>query len=223
MKVYFIGGIGADRRLFTHVRLPRDFEPEYLDWIPFREGEGLQEYAMRLAEGIDTAQPFVLIGLSLGGIMAVEIARRFPPVCTIILGSIPLSDQLPAYFKMARKLRLPELVPASFIKRSAIFKRIFTRESREDKLLIRQMIRDADAAFIKWAIQAVLEWNNDIVPAPFWHLHGTRDEMFPIWLTRPTHIIPRGGHLLVMTHAQEVNSLLGDILRPYGLVPLLPD
>lgn len=219
MKVYFIGGIGADRRLFTHVRLPRDFESEYLDWIPFKEGEGIQEYALRLAEAIDTSRPFVLIGLSLGGIMAVEIARQFPPVCTIILGSIPLSAQLPAYFKMARKLRLPELVSGSFIKRSAIFKRMFTRESRADKLLIRQMIRDADAAFIKWAIQAVLDWHNDVVPTPFWHLHGTRDEMFPIWLTRPTHIIPRGGHLLVMTHAREVNDLLGDILRPYGLLP----
>ena len=74
MKAYFISGIGADYRLFTHIRLPEGFETCYVHWIPPEKDETLPVYARRLAEQIDTSEPFVLIGFSLGGIMAVEIA-----------------------------------------------------------------------------------------------------------------------------------------------------
>ena len=212
LKVYFISGMGADRRIFRHIRLPANFEADYLDWIPFKKGEELEDYAVRLAEGIAPGEPFILIGLSLGGIMAVEIAKRRVPVCTILLSSVPLSGQLPSYFKIARWLPLLDLVPLSFFKSSAILKRMFTLESKEDKALILQMIREADASFIRWAMGAVVGWRNKVMPVPLWHLHGTRDEIFPIWLTRPTHRISGGGHLLVLTHAREVNTLLGEIL-----------
>jgi pimeloyl-ACP methyl ester carboxylesterase len=215
MTCYFISGMGADRRLFKHIRLPGHFKAVYLDWIPFKEGEDLAEYAVRLSSKIDPAEPFILIGLSLGGMIAVEIARRLSPACTIIMGSVPVSAQLPSYFKAVRKLRVLDILPPAFFKFAAIVKRRLTRESREDKMLIRQMIRDADPRFIDWAMRAVLKWNNDILPAPLLHLHGSRDEVFPIWLTRPTHRIPGGGHLLVMTHARQVNEFLEQILSTY--------
>ena len=151
--------------------------------------------------------------------MAVEIARLTSPVCTIILGSVTLSSQLPVYFKAVRRLHLLELLPAGFFKFAAIIKRLFTRESKQDKILIRQMIRDADPGFIKWAMGAVLAWKNDITPHPLRHLHGSRDEMFPIWLTRPTHPISGGGHLLVMTHASEGECLIGT--NPFAFQALI--
>jgi len=216
MTCYFISGMGADRRIFRHIRLPAHVKPAHLDWIPFEAGEGIGEYAARLSGKIDTTEPFVLVGLSLGGIIATEIARRSAPVCTIIIGSVPLSSQLPLYFRAVHKLRILGLVPPAFFKFAAICKRLFTRESRDDKILIRRMIRDADPGFIRWAMLAVLRWRNDSVPDPCWHLHGTRDEVFPIWLTRPTHVIPGGGHLLVISHSEEVNALLRQILEPYA-------
>jgi pimeloyl-ACP methyl ester carboxylesterase len=215
MTCYFISGMGADRRIFRHIRLPAHFEAVYLDWIPFKEGEGLDEYAVRLSAKIDATRPFILVGLSLGGILAVEIARRSAPACTIIMGSVPVSSQLPLYFRAVRKLHILDLLPPAFFKFAAIVKRVFTRESREDKALIRQMIRDADPGFIRWAMLGVLGWRNEIAPEPLLHLHGSRDEVFPIWLTRPTHPIPGAGHLLIMTHAREVNELLAQTLAPY--------
>ena len=82
MTAYFISGIGADYRMFTHIRLPEGYQAVYIHWIPPKKKEPLGAYASRLIAQIDTAEPFVLIGLSLGGIMAVEIAKRYPPVCT---------------------------------------------------------------------------------------------------------------------------------------------
>ena len=220
MNVYFISGIGGDRRLFNYIRLPEDFHIGYVDWILPGNKENLPDYAFRLTEQIDTSQPFILVGASLGGIMAVEIAKRLTPVATILISSIPVSAQLPVYYTAARHLKLAQLLPTSFIKGASSFKRWFTRETAANKKLMRQMIRDGDPRFIKWGLNAVLEWHNEEIPQPLWHIHGTRDEVFPVRLTRPSHKIPRAGHLLVMSHPTEINNILGEILRSY--LPAVP-
>jgi pimeloyl-ACP methyl ester carboxylesterase len=78
------------------------------------------------------------------------------------------------------------------------------------------MIRDGSPGFIKWALDAALDWRNEATPQPLWHIHGSRDEVFPVSLTRPSHTIPKAGHMLLMSHSAEINSILGDILRHYS-------
>lgn len=195
------------------MRLPEGFQMKFVEWIPPHADETLPGYAMRLTQQMDTTRPFALVGMSLGGIMSVEIAKHFPVIATIIIGSVPVAAQMPRYYSVARSLNLATLLPASFFKTTAVIKRLFTKEKREDKELIRQVIRDGDPIFIKWALNAVLHWNNEEIPQPLWHIHGTRDEVFPWWLTKPSHTIEKGGHMLVMTHAKEVNAILRDILQ----------
>ena len=215
INVYFISGIGGDSRLFKHIQLPAGFQVRYVDWINPEKKEPLPGYALRLTAQIDLQQPFVLVGMSLGGIMAVEIAKRYPPVATVLIGSIPVSSHLPGYYTVAGRLRLADLLPPSFFKMTARLKRLLTREKNEDKDMIREVIRDGDPWFIKWGLKAVLEWRNEEIPQPFWHIHGTRDEVFPIWFTKPSHVIPKGGHMLVINHAAEVNRILAEILPHY--------
>lgn len=83
MKAYFISGMGADKRVFTHIQLPEGFEAVFLDWLAPNREETLPSYAMRLADHIDTTEPFVLIGLSFGGMLATEIAKQYPPAATV--------------------------------------------------------------------------------------------------------------------------------------------
>ncbi|HWK02745.1 MAG TPA: alpha/beta hydrolase [Puia sp.] len=215
MNVYFISGIGGDSRLFRQIRLPAEFRIGYVEWILPEKGEPLPDYACRLTEQIDTWQPFILVGLSLGGIMSVEIAKRFSPVATILIGSIPVSSHLPLYYTIAGQLRLPDLLPPFFFKKAATIKRLFTREKSADKEMLRQVIRDGNPRFIKWGLKAVLKWRNEEIPQPLWHIHGSRDGVFPVWLTRPSHIVSKGGHLLVINHAAEVNGILAEILPRY--------
>jgi pimeloyl-ACP methyl ester carboxylesterase len=70
------------------------------------------------------------------------------------------------------------------------------------------MIWKSDAGFIKRGMKAVLHWENDTVPQPFWHIHGTKDEVFPVGRVGATHIIKGGGHMLTMSHFEEVNRIL---------------
>jgi pimeloyl-ACP methyl ester carboxylesterase len=212
MKAYFISGIGADYRLFTHIRLPEGFETHHVQWIPPDKEETLPAYAQRLAEQIDSSEPFVLIGFSLGGIMAVEIAKLHPPVCTIIISSIPLSANLPPFYILADRLRLSKLAFPTLMKLLTSVYHLLTMRSHGNWKIMRKVIWSGDSRFISWAINAVLKWENAQTPQPLVHIHGTSDEIFPFNRTRPTHTIPKGNHNLTMSHPHIINNLLRDIL-----------
>jgi len=212
LKVYFIPGIGADYRLFTHIRLPEGYTPSYVHWIDPIENERLGDYAFRLTGQFDTSEPFILVGLSLGGMMAVEIAKRIRPVCTIIISSIPVTDHLPGYFRVAGRLGMGKLISPSFLKAASSAKHALTMHPASNRRLMFDIIRDGDDRFIRWAINAVLEWDNREIPQPFFHIHGTRDEIFPIGLTSPTHIVEKGGHMFVVSHPEKANQFLKEII-----------
>lgn len=215
MKVYFISGLAADSRVFKHILLPEAHEIVYLDWIDPKPNESLAAYAARLAGAIDTSQPFALLGLSMGGMMAAEIAKIKHPAVTILLSSVPVNTALPYYFNWAYRLSLHKMVPVALLKKASVMKRGFTPDSEEDKLVLKQVIKDSDPAFIKWAMQAILTWKNDIIPSPFFHIHGTKDEILPMKFTKPTHQVDGGNHLMIMSRAGELNEILKEILRHY--------
>lgn len=214
MKVYFIPGLAADERVFRHIRVPSSHEAVFLRWIPPAKNEPLPNYALRLAENINTVESFALAGLSFGGMIATEIARSFPPVRTILISSIPASTFLPRYYSWAAALRLHQVMPISLIRSIALIKRKFTRESSEDKELLREMIRNSDPAFIRWAMSAILRWKQPAALEGAVHIHGNKDLILPIRYLNPTHVIPGAGHLMVMTRAAEINRILKEVLSP---------
>ncbi|HEY0679061.1 MAG TPA: alpha/beta hydrolase [Chitinophagaceae bacterium] len=212
MKVYFISGLGADGRVFRHIQLPEGFEPVFINWLQPGKSESLQNYAFRLAESINSDEPFAIIGLSMGGMMAVEIAKQYNPVITILISSVSGSGHLPVYYKAAGKIKLHKLLPVSLLKSGSMIKRFFTSETNEDKELVRQLIRDTDPAFIRWALNAILQWESDPYTGPLIHIHGTGDGILPVRFTRPTHTITKAGHMMVLTKADEINRIVQEVL-----------
>jgi len=208
VNVYFISGMGADDRAFSDITLPKGFEAIHVPWIKPDKSEPLAAYALRLAGAISTSEPFMLVGLSMGGMMAVEIAKKFPPVCTVLISSIPLSGQLPGYYRVAVKLKAGFLVSPSLLKWLAGLKK---RLSPANKL-VADMFRACDNEFFNWALLAIPGWDNHQVPQPLYHIHGKRDRVLPIRLTHPTRAVARAGHMLVMTHPAVINAFLADVL-----------
>jgi pimeloyl-ACP methyl ester carboxylesterase len=212
MLVYFISGIGADKRIFKNIQLPAGYEPVFLDWIKPLHNESLEHYAMRLAENIDCTQPFVLVGLSFGGMIAVEISKNIPPIKLIIISSIPTYHHLPWYMKLAGILKLNKFVPLSILKSVSLLKRFFTAETPEEKRYLRNAIRNSDTDLIRWSMHAILTWKSKDVPSSYIHIHGTRDFVLPIQCTSPTHRVRGAGHLMILSRANEINILLHAIL-----------
>ncbi len=214
MKVYFISGLAADRSVFKHIVLPSSFEPIYLDWIEPEKNESLSHYSFRMAKPIKADEAFCIIGLSMGGMLAVEIANHLHPAQTILISSIPSSQHLPVYYRFLGHLRLHKIMPIGLIQKAAILKRLFTTESLEDKRMLKAMIRRSNVPFIRWAMGAILNWKCVQAPEHLSQIHGTNDEILPRRFTKPTHVIAKGGHLMVMNRADDVNKVLAEILSP---------
>lgn len=213
MKVYFFSGLGADRSVFRHILLPPGCEPVYIDWIQPLENESLSSYSYRLTKSIDFTEPFSLLGLSMGGMIAVEIANRSKPAHIILISSIPVSSQLPPYYRWLAGIKLHRILPISFFLKGAVLKRFFTTESKEDKKLIKNMISKADVSFIRWGMGAIVNWQMNKIPENIIHIHGSRDEILPGRFTKPTFIIPGAGHLMVLNHAREINEILSGVFK----------
>ena len=215
MNVYFISGLGADSSVFRHIQLPEGFQPHYLEWIKPNKEESLHHYALRLAAKINTTQPFILLGLSMGGMIAVEIAKKYTAECVILLSSIPVASHLPKYYHWVGGLR--RIIPIGFFIKASIVKRFFSMETSDDKRMLKYMIRRADPSFIKWAMGAILEWDCKDAPKNLVHIHGTADGILPCRFTLPQYKLKGAGHLAVLNRANEINDILREILLPFSV------
>ncbi|QIP14651.1 alpha/beta hydrolase [Spirosoma aureum] len=213
MNIYFISGLGADKRIFQKLVLPDYYQFIYLDWLPVMPSDTLESYAFRMAQLIDTSVPFYVIGVSFGGMIATEIAKKLKPLKTIIISSIGLSAGLPWYWRFFGKLSLDRFIPVTiFALPIAPTYWLFGAKDAATKLLLKQILLDTDKVFMKWAIRAILTWDNQRIPTSVIHIHGTHDKILPIRFTTPDLIVMQGGHLMVYSHSNEVSHLVGLLL-----------
>jgi pimeloyl-ACP methyl ester carboxylesterase len=213
MKVYFIPGLGADKRVFKHIRLSEIFEVVHLEWITPLANESLHNYAKRLMKTIDQTTPFALVGLSFGGMLVAEISKVLPAEKTILISSLPSATALPFYYRALGALKLHRIVPVGWFKNASLAKRLFTAEKKEDKALLRAIIRSTDPHFLRWAITAILSWEKSAPPKNYYHIHGTSDRLLPIRYVQATHRIKGGGHLMVLNRASEISNIIASILH----------
>lgn len=208
MNVYFISGLGADERAFQRINLPDWFVVHHIAWKLPLDQESMQAYARRMAEDIDTSQPFSLVGLSFGGMIAVEMNSFLKPERTILISSDYTPRHLPFYVQWIRHTRLHRVVPPSWLKGlPGPAHWFFGTETKAEKILLNQFLHDADDRFLHWAINAVLTWKNHSPPPNCIRIHGDKDKVLTHY--RSAHAIVRGGgHFMVLTKAKEVSSLL---------------
>lgn len=210
ISIYFISGLGADRRAFRKLVFPESFNIVHLDWISPENNESLKSYASRLASHIDSSTPFYLVGLSFGGMLATEIAKQLNPIHTFLISSTPTFKELPWYYRMAGNLSLQKLLPTGLLKtNNNLGLRFLGAKSDEERKLLRQLVLDSDPYFIKWALTCILTWRNTERPLNMTHIHGTTDNILPIRFTvRPDHIVKGGGHFMVYGNAKEIMEII---------------
>lgn len=209
--VVLIPGLGADERLFSFIRLP-PCTSQFIYWKVPSPTDTFESYIGELKKQIDSKVPPVLIGVSLGGIIAMELRERMPVEKTILISSVKTKSEMPGYFNLIRNLRLNSLIPPSVLKKLAPLVRRFIADPRnpETMKIFKAMIRDSDNQFIHRAIEFVLKWNRqDYVKKNLVHLHGTADFVFPFRNIRePDFRIEGGTHDMVMSKAEEISRIL---------------
>ncbi len=214
MNLYLISGLGVDRRAFARLQFPETVKACYLDWIPpAGSEESLQNYSLRIASGIDQSSPFMLCGLSMGGMVATEIAKVFPPQKLILLSSTPIAKGLPKAYRLSGKYGLHKMLPAELITKPNFLAHWFlgARNAAERELLD-GILRDTDPNFVKWALHSILHWENELVPANLYRIHGSSDRLIPCPPDAEMKI-SGAGHLMVWTHAEQISGVFEKLLN----------
>lgn len=213
-NLYFISGLGADERAFEKLHLPEEWNINHIKWIDPLANESLEHYAKRLSEQIDRSSPYSLVGLSFGGIIAVEMAKWLQPRKTIVLSSFTTQSELPVKYKIAGKFQLHKMIPSYFYKNpTSLTYWSFGVTKSSDKRLLKMIIEDTPDDFLKWAIDRILNWHNNEKPNDVIHIHGDKDKLLPVHLTKADVIIKNAGHFMVYTHADQVSKILTEVLN----------
>jgi len=215
LDCYCISGLGADQRIFSRLDLPGvDLRP--LPWLGPERFESIGAYAGRMREGISGERP-LLMGVSFGGMMAIEIAKKIPGARVILVSSIRHHHQLPGWIKWGGRLYPSWFNPRIRAPRKTmgfIENYFIGVESAEDGRLVSEFQNKVDRRFLHWSIHVIARWRNEWTPPSLYHIHGGRDRMFPLRKVQPTHIVADGGHLMVFNRAEEMSRILRQLIVP---------
>lgn len=207
-RLYFIPGLGADHRIFAH---QQEAFPEgvFLDWLEPKGEKTLSDYAVRMLEKIDQREPFILVGMSMGGMMAVEMARRSHPQHVILLASAKNRWELPWHVRVLRYLPVhrvvnPRLLPliGGLLRRKRVSKQSFG--------VLDEMFKEMSPRFVRWGMDRIIRWKHTAPHpgCPWTHVHGSKDHVLPIKNITATQVIDGGNHYLNLEHHDKVNQII---------------
>jgi len=210
---YLIPGLGADERVFQRLQPLLRGETCLLSWLTPTPEETLPHYAARMAASIPVEAEGLLVGVSFGGVVALEISRLRPGLHTVLISSIPDASCLPPLLRLVRATRVYRLVPPQLLK---LFPRAgqwyFGVRNGAEYRLFRQILRDMEPVYTRWAIHRLLHWDSTHVGSSI-QILGTRDRVFPPGPTPVEYLIPGGGHFMVLSHAEEISRILNKLVE----------
>jgi pimeloyl-ACP methyl ester carboxylesterase len=215
--VYCIPGTGVDERLFLRLDLG-GYPIKHIHWtLPFY-GESLEAYALRLATQIDTSKPFILLGVSFGGMICAALAKHLEAERIFLISSSKHRMELPPQIRYLRLFPFYRLLPDAFFIRFAVLsRRLFGFRGKADGRLFLDMLRTAPAGYYARAAECIVHWKASTYDQRIIHLHGTADRVLPIAYVKPDYVIAGGTHNMLMTHAEEISRIIREellIVRP---------
>ena len=213
VPVYFISGLGADGRVYEYIKLPEGYEIRHILWNEPEHNETLTNYTKRISQQIDINSPFILVGMSFGGMIAIELNKIIRPRKTIIFSTATSPACYSDLFKIIRLFQLHKFVPAFLFKiPSPPAFWIFGLQNKRERLLLRSFMRNVSSTYLNWSIDKVINWSNRFKPEHLFHIHGTKDRIFPFKKSGADIKIRKGGHFMIHNKADEINLILANIL-----------
>ena len=208
-----IPGLGADTRVYNNIDL-NDYEVICVDWIEPNKTDTLATYAQKLIYQYHIIPKSIIIGNSLGGMIAIEIAKIIPMEKVILISSIKTTDEAPRYFSLLRAVPFYKPIPGKvFNFMEFLIKPFFGQMNETDNWLFRDMLKTSSPGFLKWAMDAVLKWDNKIIPPNVIQITGDKDLVFNYKKIKGAIIVKGGTHIMIFERAKEINKILKRILK----------
>jgi pimeloyl-ACP methyl ester carboxylesterase len=207
--VYCIAGLGADFRIFEKLRIPNaTLYP--VAWEEPLKNESLPAYAKRLSTQI-LHEDAILLGVSFGGMLAIEISRIKRVKQTIIVSSCKQRSEIPRFFRLAGRLGLHHAVPYRLLAKSSKLNHFLFDNSNNTKaeLQLKQvMLAESNPAWLRRSVNMIVNWQNNEAPSSLFHIHGRKDLLFLADYVNADAWLEDGTHFMVWNKAEEISRLI---------------
>lgn len=213
MNIYLLSGLGADDWIYRNLSFPKGYKVHFIPWLEPEENESLEAYAHRLASEIQGDEPFILCGVSFGGICAQEISKFLKPEKLILISTVTSRKEKPGQMNLGSDIGLSHLMPASMFKWAAVQSSpVLGIYDKEEVEAFKKMAEKFSPEYYKWAVTAIGQWEGVGINTPTLRLHGHKDKIFPLNKINGAEVIEGGEHIMVMHKASEISKKVKDFL-----------
>ena len=212
-NIYLIPGQGSDYRLFQDLKFDSSFSINHIKYSVPGKNATMHEFAIELSTQIDTSKPFILIGVSIGGMLATEMSTFLNPVQTIIISSAKSRKELPFQYRFQKVIPIYKLVPKGLMKFGAkVLQPIVEPDRKTNKETFQAMLIDKDPLFLKRTVKIIIRRDRTLAPVGIIHIHGIKDNTLPYRNIECENPVSNGSHMMTLTRAKEIYRLLDGIL-----------
>ena len=151
----------------------------------------------------------ILLGVSFGGILVQEMAKHIFVKKIIIISSIKAKEELPLPMIVAKRTNVHKLLPTKLIENIeylTIF--AFGKGIKKRVVLYQRYLSERNSEYLNWAINALVNWDQNKFSDKLVHIHGDSDTVFPIKNLNQPFVKIRGGHAIIITQAKWFNKEL---------------
>ncbi|MFC1735541.1 alpha/beta fold hydrolase [Candidatus Hydrogenedentota bacterium] len=195
-KWFILPGMGATSSMYDLLRSEVNFEVNFIDWPEYHGETSYAEVAGRVIEEHQISYGDIVGGSSLGGMVALEVAKIIRPEAVVLLGSAVNRHEIQGILSVLSPIAV--VTPVSFIQ-TLVGKR---------NNLIAQMFSESDPEFIRAMCLHLPSWLGYSGPLEsIFRLHGRRDHVIPC-PDAGSEVIESAGHLLAITHPKESGAFL---------------
>ncbi|MEM6763343.1 MAG: alpha/beta hydrolase [Bacteroidota bacterium] len=210
--IYTISGMGMNEQLFRRLKLP--YPVIHLPWMEPLKGETLRAYSERLGKDVPTDKPVILIGLSFGGVVALEMAEWLNPEKVVLISTIKVRKERPLFF------RIMEYIPLYLFQNKKIqdatiglWGPFFGINTKADIRRVKGFFCDLSPNYYRWAIRQMVNLRRSKWKAKVLHIHGTRDKVFPAKYIEEAQFIEEAGHAMIIREHTHITQLIQQFLN----------
>lgn len=212
--IYFMPGLAASSKIFEYLEFdPNTFELHYLEWLePTDISEPISDYAARYLGLIKHDKP-ILIGVSFGGILVQEISELIDTEKVIIISSIKSQSEMPKRLRLIKMLRAYKFFPSRRLSKIDDFSKFdFHPHLKKKGELYNKYLSIRNEKYLNWALRNVLFWVSQNDSKKLIHIHGSKDEIFPIKHIKNCISVEGGTHAMIIVKAKKISKILENTL-----------
>ena len=143
--------------------------------------------------------------------LACEMAGQLRPKALVLVGSCRRPEAIRRDVRWLRPIlsHVPGWGVAAAKPLAPLVLFTFGGLTPEQKRLCAAMFRASDRRWLRWAIGAILHWRPTPIVGPrVFQIHGRRDRMIRVSRVAADVVVPDGGHLINLSHAEQVNEFI---------------